>query len=144
MIQPAVMPVLPDELRYPMRQGYLFSRGEGRRMPSPDSGPPTPSPKRTLVADRVQLTLDLSRAERAIWDRFYIDEIKRGIWPFAMPDPETDGWPMLDDQYRPILNEAGVPILLTETWVAMIGRTPSHTPSGVHNRVSFDLWIMPT
>jgi len=147
MITPAVMPVLPAELRYPLEQGYQFARGEGRRMPTPDAGPPIAGPRRTLVADRVQLTLQLSRAERAIFDRFYLDDLKRGIWPFAMPDPETDGWPMLDENFGLMLDDEGEPILLDEIWVAMIGTPPvsSAVPnsSGTYSRVSFDLWIMP-
>ena len=143
MIMPETMPVLPAELRYPLEQGYQFARGEGRRLPAPDAGPPLSAPRQTLVADRVQLTLQLSRAELAIFDNFHLVTLKRGVWPFSMPNPETDGWPLLDDEYQPILDDEGEPIGLTETWTAMIGSQPSRSVTGTYFRVSFDLWIMP-
>ena len=134
---------LPAELQKAMRQGYNFAYGDGRAFSDEDDGFRV-GPKLSQVPDRVSLTLDLSRAERARFDRFYELDTNKGKNPWLMPDPETDGWPELDSQGRPILLANGKPSLLTKTWLIMFGRAPvSRGIVGVRSRVAVELMVMP-
>lgn len=135
---------LPAELQKAMRQGYQYAIGDGRQFTDEDDGFPRVGPKLSLVADRVSLTLDLARSETARLDRFHKIDLRGGLDPFIMPDPETDGWPELDSSGRPILLADGRPSLLTKMWLVMFGRAPIQRGIvGVRSRVAIELMVMP-
>jgi hypothetical protein len=90
------------------------------------------------------MTLDLSRAEKAHFERFYVEEVREGTLPFLMVDPTTSGWRLLTDEGVPLLTDEGVPLRLEETLLCLFGDAlPSETTYGVRFRVSFQLAVMP-
>jgi hypothetical protein len=61
-----------------------------------------------------------------------------------MPDPTTDGWPLLDQDGAPLTTEGDVPILLAETWLCLFGdRLPAASIAGLHFRVSMTILVLP-
>jgi len=87
--------------------------------------------------------LFVSRDERARFDQFFIEEIKRGALPFAMPDPGTDNWALFDDTGADLLTDGSEPIKLAEDFICLFSSLPevSH-PGGVTWRISFSLTVL--
>lgn len=134
----------PEELPRPDRNGWQRTAGEGRRRSQRDGGPPKVARRYSLVPDLVSMTIDVTRSEKARFDRFYRDELRRGTLPFLMPDPTTSGWQLLTGDEVPLVTDAGVPLLLEETWVCLFGENlPTETVYGVRFRISFDIAVMP-
>lgn len=137
------LPTWPAELPRPNREGYNFARGEGRKFSQRQGGPEVPRPGWTLVADPVALTTRLTRVQLGRFDRFYIEEIYRGLKPFLMPDPGTDGWPAHDADGSPMLDAQGEPVLMARTWLCLLTKQPSVRPFGMLWEVSFQIAVMP-
>lgn len=127
-----------------MRAGYQVAAGDGRRMSQEDAGPQRVLGRYSRPADAVQMTLDLSIEEMGRFDRFYIDDTKRGKLPFWMPNWQVDGTALLTGDGAPLLNSAGVPLLISATWLCMFGRNlPVKTVAAVRTRISFEIAVMP-
>ncbi|MAU43772.1 MAG: hypothetical protein CMP09_02820 [Yangia sp.] len=61
-----------------------------------------------------------------------------------MPDPVTDGWPLLHETGVPLLYEDGTPILMSAQWLCVFGdEPPSETLRGMTFTKSFSVWVMP-
>lgn len=136
--------VYPSELPPPLQDDYQQARGEGRYRSNADAGPPNVRTRFSAVADTVAFSTMLDRAERARFDRFYIEEIKRGALPFYLPDPGTDGWAALTYDGEPILTYDGDPVLMAESWLCLMGaRLPVMTVIGLSWRVSFEVTVLP-
>ncbi|QEW21228.1 hypothetical protein LA6_003436 [Marinibacterium anthonyi] len=96
------------------------------------------------VARQVSLAIECSRAQKAVFDQFFEETTGFGALPFTMPDPTTDGWPLLADDGAPLLTTAGQPILLARQWLCLFGReTPQETLRGVTFRIAFSVSVMP-
>lgn len=113
---------------------------------APEAGPLAPRSRMSLVADNVALTLDLDRDGLAVFETFWGAVRGRGALPFLMPDPATDGWPLLDAGGQPLLMGDGTPILLAKMWVCLFGeRPPVVTPDQRRTRfrVAVSISVMP-
>lgn len=67
---------------------------------------------------------------------------------FWMPDPTTDGWPLLTSDGKPMLiaggPQDGLPILMAGRWLVTFGKNlPAETVIGVDFRMSFGVEVMP-
>lgn len=135
----------PPALPRPNRGGYQAQIEDPRIKKSAERGPPGWRRRWSSVARSVSLTTDLSRAQKAVFDGFYEEATGYGSLPFDMPDPVTDGWPMLTAEGAPMLAGDGAPILLAARWVCLFGATPpAETLVGpVTFRKSFSVWVMP-
>ncbi len=90
------------------------------------------------------MTLQVKRYQLGIFDSFFMDTCAGGSLPFLMPDPITDGWPLLNEAGQPILTEAGLPLLMSATWLCLFGKQlPAVSIAGIEFRVSFDVMVMP-
>lgn len=144
ILLPPQAPSLPVALRHPMRQGYLQAYGDGRQIDEAERGSWIVGPKQSRTADEIELTLDLSRAELAIFERFFIDETRRGVFPFLMPDPITDGWGLLDEEFSSLLDEDDLPLIDTEIRMYSFGRRlPNRSIVGVRFRIAIGLRELP-
>jgi len=138
------VPQFPPELDRPLRDGFSLDDGETRRLFQPDAAPLVPRARYSSAARPVAMTLILDRNQLAIFDRFYNDELGRGARVFIMPDPTTEGWPLLAADGAPLLTADGRPILLAGTWLCLFGKSlPSRRPVGVSFSVSFTLGVLP-
>lgn len=136
----------PPELPVPMKQGYQSAFGDGRIGARRDAGPPSYRRRFSAVGDTVSLQTHLQRHELARFERFFLEETKRGSKTFFMPDPLTDGWPALTARGEPIALPDGSPMLLAKTWLCVFGEgLPSTVPltNDESFYVSFDIVVLP-
>lgn len=137
--------VWPSDLPRPRRDGHRSQPMDPRLRKSPETGPPGWRRRYSSVARSVALVLDLSRAQKAVFDNFHAEATAYGTLPFTMPDPTTDGWPMLTGDGAPLLTQTGAPILLAATWLCLFGDQPpaESMVGGVTFRISFSVLVMP-
>lgn len=136
--------IWPAELPRPERESWKLQPQEARRKRQLGAGPPGYRRRFSSVARSVNLSLLLTRDQKAVFDRFYHEDCAEGSGFFWMPDPTTDGWSLLTDDGVPLLVEPGVPLLLAERWLCGWGdELPSETVKGVEFRKSFSIWVMP-
>ncbi|MBR9841216.1 MAG: hypothetical protein GYB50_25540, partial [Rhodobacteraceae bacterium] len=87
----------PSDLPRPLRDRYQAQATDPRLKRSQDAPIPGYRKQYSQVAQGVQLSLVLSRSQKAVFDNFYRDACGFGTTPFWMPDPVTDGWPLLHE-----------------------------------------------
>lgn len=134
----------PSELPRPLRDRYQAQATDPRLKRAQDAPIPGYRKQYSQVAQGVQLSLVLSRAQKAVFDSFYRDACGFGTTPFRMPDPVTDGWPLLHETGVPLLYEDGTPILMSAQWLCIFGdEPPSETLRGMTFTKSFSVWVMP-
>ena len=138
------LPTYPTELPAPLADPYQVARGDGRILSRNDAGPPNIRSRYAEPVDAVQFSTFLDRSQLARFDRFYVEETKRGAKPFLIPDPGTDGWALLTDDGSPLLTDDGTPLLLAETWLVLFGqKLPVVTNKATYWTVSFELTVLP-
>lgn len=137
-------PAYPAELPRPLRSPYSVARGDGRFVSDNDAGPKNIRRRFSSTVTKVQFSTELDRSQLARFYRFYDEETKEGSLAFLMPDPGTDGWPLLLDDGAPLLTDDGTPLLLAETWLVTFGgKMPSETVKGTTWTLSFELEVLP-
>lgn len=137
-------PVWPETLPRPERSSWQASRQDARLKRRSDAGPSSYRRRFSSASRPVSLSVILDRDQKAIFDNFYVEEIAEGAGLFWMPDPTTDGWPLLTDEGSALLTDDGVPILLGETWLVTMGdNLPAETVIGIEFRISFSVEVMP-
>jgi hypothetical protein len=139
------LPLFPPELEYrPLRETFSIGTGDTRRLFQPDSAPLAPRARYSTAARPVAMTIEADRNGLAVFDHFYEVTLGNGARPFLMPDPATDGWPLLDADGAPMLMGDGTPILLAATWVCLFSAAvPVRTPVGNRFRIAFGIGVMP-
>ncbi|RUS64867.1 hypothetical protein EGN72_02430 [Pseudorhodobacter sp. E13] len=134
----------PSSLPRPERQTWQRSLQDGRRKTQGDAGPARYGRKLSRVAQTVTMSMLLTRDLRAVFDRFYEVDCAGGTRLFNMPDPTTDGWPLLGSDGLPLLAADGQPLLLSKLWLCSWGDTPpSETLVGIECRKTFSLQVLP-
>jgi len=138
------LPAWPAELPRPMRSGYQAQNMDPRIRRSGETGPPSYRRRYSSVARRVALVIDVPRALKATFEIFHEQVLSHGALPFTMPDPTTDGWPLLMSDGTPVLTAGGVRILLARQWVCLFGEEPPvEQVIGVRFRLEFGVVVMP-
>jgi hypothetical protein len=136
--------IWPEELPKPERQTFQLTYMEARLKRQGDAGPPAYRRRFSSVAKPVTLSFVGTRSERAIFETFYVKDTAHGALPFYMPDPTTDGWPLLLGDGRPMLTSDGEPILIAARWLCLFGDSlPTIGVLGITFRVTFNVWVMP-
>ncbi|MBR26590.1 MAG: hypothetical protein CML46_06570 [Rhodobacteraceae bacterium] len=137
--------IWPADLPRPNRDGYQVGIEDPRLRKSAETGPPGWRRRWSSVARSVSLTVDLSRSQKAVFDQFHEEAAGYGALPFEMPDPVTDGWPLLTADGAPVLTSGGAPVLLAARWICLFGATPpvETLVRPLTFRKSFDVWVMP-
>ncbi|WP_235829853.1 hypothetical protein [Frigidibacter oleivorans] len=137
------IPTWPSELPRPSRAGYQRQALDPRLARSTETGPPGYRRRYSAVAETVELVVTLTRLQRSVFDLFHRD-LGHGSLPFWMPDPTTDGWPMLTADGTPLLTAEGTPMLLSAQWLCLFGSSqPIETVQGVEFVKSFSVVVMP-
>jgi len=138
------LPQWPAELPRPNRAGYQRQTDDPRLARSADAGPPSYRRRWSAVSRSVALVIDLGRSQKAVFDAFHDEVTAMGSLPFRMPDPTTDGWPVLTSDGVPILAGDGAPLLLAAHWLCLFGATtPVETMHGLRFRISFSVTVLP-
>jgi len=138
------LPQWPPELPRPNRAGYQRQTDDPRLARSADAGPPSYRRRWSSVSRSVALVIDLGRSQKAVFDAFHDEVTVMGSMPFLMPDPTTDGWPVLTSDGVPILAGDGAPLLLAAQWLCLFGSTtPVETMLNVRFRISFSVTVLP-
>lgn len=134
----------PSELPRPERSTWQLTPQDARRKRQSDAGPPGYRRRFSSAAKMVSLSVLLSRNERAIFDRFFHEDCGEGAALFYMPDPTTEGWPLLASDGSPILTDDGAPILMGGRWLCSWGdEMPTETIVSVEFRKTFSVVVMP-
>ena len=137
------LPVWPSELDPPMREGYAISRVETRLRRPVEQGPHRQRRRFSAAPAPVSMTLDVSRDQRARFDRFFIEEVSQGALPFLITDPTTHGQPILVGG-EPLLDTDGEVITIAAWQVARFGEAlPETTVIGIRYRIRFSIEVMP-
>ncbi|MDX8354361.1 hypothetical protein [Cognatiyoonia sp. IB215182] len=136
--------IWPAELPKPSREGYQAQRVDARAR---RSGGPVPGYRRRFSSapELVSLSLiDVPRALKEVFDNFYRLTTADGVLPFLMPDPVTDGWPLLGPDGQSILQGDHRPVLLSAQWLCLFGdQPPVETISGVRFDIAFSVAVLP-
>ncbi|SLN37956.1 hypothetical protein AQS8620_01416 [Aquimixticola soesokkakensis] len=135
----------PPTLPKPERKTWQVTPQDARAKRQADAGPPSFRRRFSSVSKTVNLSLVLTRNGKAIFDRFFHEDCAEGTHLFWMPDPTTDGWPLLATDGRPLLTAEGAPILLAAQWLCSFGeQVPVETVEGqVEFRKTFSVVVMP-
>ena len=138
-------PVWPSNLDKFERSGWQQQPQEARRRSQGDAGPPRFRRRFSSVARNVGLTLVVSRANLSRFWNFYNEDCACGSGLFWMPDPSTDGWPLLTNDDQPVLTTTGRPLLLSARWLCAWGDEPPVETVNVQTqfKVTFKVWVMP-
>jgi hypothetical protein len=134
----------PSSLPRPERNTWQLTAQDARRKRQSEAGPPSFRRRFSSAARMVSLSMMLDRNQRAIFDLFFHNACAEGTHLFWMPDPSTEGWPLLTSDGLPLLTGAGVPILLGGQWLCSWGaEMPVETVIGREFRKSFSVVVMP-
>nr|WP_272212408.1 hypothetical protein [Marinicella sp. W31]MDC2878323.1 hypothetical protein [Marinicella sp. W31] len=134
----------PSELPKPDRDGYQRQIDDPRGERPRDTGPRGWKRRWSSVSKSVSLTIDVDRSQKAVFDRFYEDNADFGSSLFWMPDPTTDGWPLLMPDGQPLLMHDGTPLLMAARWLCLFGKpVPSETVRGIRFKIAFNVTVMP-
>ena len=134
----------PSDIPRPERSTWQLTPQDARRKIQSEAGPPRYRRRFSSAAKMVTLSVILSRNGKAIFDRFFHDDCAEGAHLFYMPDPTTEGWPLLAANGSPLLTSGGAPILLGGRWLCAWGdQLPAETVQGVEFKKTFSVVVMP-
>ena len=134
----------PSDIPRPERSTWQLTPQDARRKTQSEAGPPRYRRRFSSAAKMVTLSVILSRNGKAIFDRFFHDDCAEGAHLFYMPDPTTEGWPLLAANGSPLLTSGGAPILLGGRWLCGWGdQLPAETVQGVEFKKTFSVVVMP-
>ena len=139
-----MIPVWPTGLPKPQRTSYQSQYQDPRLRRRAETGPSGMSLRYSSAARIVSLSMGVSRDQKAIFDRFFENDVSMGSLPFLMPDPLTDGWPLLAPDGEPMLSPDGERLLIAAYWLCQFGETmPVETIRGIRFQISFPVVVMP-
>ena len=137
------VPVWPTELPRPTRQGYQTQKQDGRLRRSA-GGPPGYRRRFSSTARMVNLSVELTRLQKAVFDDFLEDRTAGGSLPFYMPDPVTEGWALLTSAGVPIVSSSGAPVTLVSRLLCLFDETmPVEVFVAERFQISFAVAVMP-
>ncbi len=136
--------IWPADLPRPERPTWQLTPQDARRKTQSEAGPPRYRRRFSSAAKMVTLSVILSRNGKAIFDRFFHEDCSEGARLFYMPDPTTEGWPLLAADGTPLLTSGGAPILMGGRWLCAWGdQMPAETVQGVEFKKTFSIVVMP-
>ena len=135
----------PETLPRPERDTWQRSPQDARRKTQSEAGPPRYRRRFSSAATMVTLSVIVTRNGRAIFDNFFHDTCADGSLLFYMPDPTTEGWPLLAADGTPILTDDDQPVLLGGQWLCAWGdQVPIETIYGqIEFKKTFSVVVMP-
>lgn len=137
------IPTWPSQLPCPERSSYQAQRANSR-LAKQGNGPTGYRRRFSSVPRLVVYSIDVPRSLKAVFDNFYEVTTADGALPFRMPDPVTDGWPMLTSDGQYMLDINGTPLLLSKMDLCLFGQEPpSETIKSARFEISFSVQVMP-
>ena len=138
-------PDWPADLPRPRRDGYAASRIDQRRRRATEIGAAEYRRELSLAPRPVALSIDCSRVQKQVFDRFFDHTCAGGTLYFRMPDWTEDGWPLLDEAGQPLLDENDVPLLSAAVVLCAWSRErmPEETMYGTRFLIGFEVEVMP-
>lgn len=138
-------PSWPDEL--PQRvlvDGFSRGLDDARSFTEMDAGLDKQR-ARGIAAEPIACQMEIDGGQFARFQRFWREEIGKGVLPFLIRDQNFDGLPIFDEDGNAILDESGNQILGTYYWLATFGKeTPSITgQGGSWYKLAFTLLVQP-
>nr|WP_298102226.1 hypothetical protein [uncultured Shinella sp.] len=142
------VPTWPTELPRPERSTWGAQQQDPRKQRRSETGPPGWSGRFSSAAKTVSLSIDISRDEKATFEKFHRETVRMGTLPFWMPDPTTHGWGLFTSSGSPLLISGGPnhgkPILVAARWLCSFGgQMPRETIRGVRFVFNFDVVVYP-
>lgn len=136
--------IWPETLPRPERSSWQLTSQDARRKRQSDAGPPAYRRRFSAVAQMVEMSVILDRNQRAVFDQFFHEDCSEGSRLFYMPDPTTEGWPLLTTEGAPLLAADGTPLLLAGRWLCSWGdQIPTETVQGREFRKAFGIVVLP-
>lgn len=134
----------PAELPPPQRDSWQLTRQDPRRRRQSDVGPPSYRRRSSASAKLLTMSIVLTRSQKAVFDNFYDIDCRSGVRLFRMRDPSTDGWALLDELGRPLLDQDGRRLLISKMWLCAWGdQVPTETVvEQVKFRMSFNITVI--
>ncbi|WP_226779505.1 hypothetical protein [Oceaniglobus trochenteri] len=137
-----MIPVWPSDLPHPAR-GTWQAQVIDTRVRRTAGGVPGYRRRFSARTRAVSLSILVPRSGKAVFDRFF-EMVGDGTLPFWMPDPTTDGWPLLSDAGTPLLTADGTPLLLGARWLCLFGEEPPvETIRGTQFELAFGVTVLP-
>lgn len=134
----------PTDLPRPERSTWQRQSQDPRQKRISENGPPGYRRMFSSVAKNISLSVTLTRSQKQTFDRFYEIDTKHGSLLFTMPDPTTDGWPLLSTTGQPLFQSEGVPLLVAAQWLCLFGESaPTETIQGIEFLIRFSVTVMP-
>lgn len=134
----------PSVLPRPERPSWQSAPQDARRKTQSETGPARYRRRYSSPAQLVSLSVILTRDQKGVFDRFFHVDCAQGTALFYMPDPTTDGWPLLTSDGSPILTASGEPLLLGGSWLCSWGdQLPAETIQGQEFKKTFSILVMP-
>lgn len=134
----------PSELDRPERDTFSEAWADPRMKRRGETGGPRYRRRFSAVPKMVSMSLFCSRMQKGVFDRFFEQDCNFGSRLFWMPDPTTDGWPLLTPDGKYLLNENGVKLLMSAQWLCVFGDdVPVSKPVGINFRISFSIAVLP-
>lgn len=134
----------PSELDPPERDTFSEAWADPRLKRRGETGGPRYRRRFSAVPKLVSMSLFCDRLQKGIFDHFFEQETNFGSRLFWMPDPTTDGWPLVTEDGTLLLTESGVPLLCAAKWLCVFGDdVPVTKIAGVNFRISFSIAVLP-
>ena len=136
--------VWPASLPRPDRETWQRTPQEARIKRQATNGPPGYRRRFSAAAHLVTLSLTLTRADAAVFDRFHDEITAQGSLSFWMPDPTTDGWALIAAEGGALTTHDGTPILISAWWLCLFGDSlPVESIVGSEFRKTFSVVVLP-
>lgn len=113
----------------------------------PDTGPPSPRLRFAASVDDIPFSISVARWQLGVFDKFFLETLKKGTLPFTAPAPLIDGFAILDEENEVLLDENDEPLLYGETVLVMFADQGLPRRVSVQAdlyRVTFRLLRLPT
>ena len=138
------VPIWPSTLPAPTVSGWQEAPQDVRVMHQPDVGPIGFRRRASRSTRTVSLSLHLTRAQKAIFDRFVTQALAMGSLPFWMADPITDGWSALAQDGSALRTGDGTAVHLGARVLCLIGsEPPKFRMRGTTFNLSLTLVVLP-
>lgn len=139
-------PTWPSELPCAVMDASLSpTMADGRLRASTDTGPGKVRLLNSAAVTPASAAIVCDANQLARFNRFWTEDVGRGVLPFLIRDQELDALPLLDEDGTELTDESDETLLNSAWWLVQFGTPPSR-PTLVSRqlfRVNFELLILP-
>ncbi|MGY3366191.1 hypothetical protein ACVWZL_003316 [Bradyrhizobium sp. GM2.4] len=139
------IPVWPDDLpQVVLVEGFQAGPLGQRLSTAMDSGP-SKQRRRGPKTRPLTVAIAVDENQRALFDRFYDEEVGGGTTPFLIRDVLTDGRDLDDDLGEQLQDENGDDLLIESWALVQFGQTDPAVAANTFDfyRIQFELIVLP-